>query len=115
MGRIQVCSMHVDLHKRSVDKRTDTRQGTGRVPEETHTVHYALRKLGLRGCLRRSRMCVVKNNFPAGRRNFERGTEFFNRNPVRGAMEPTVVLSDHELEPKLGKCFESQDVSRNRQ
>ena len=36
--------MHVDLHKRSVDKRTDTRQGTGGVSKETHNVHYALHK-----------------------------------------------------------------------
>ena len=39
--------MYVDLHKRSVDRRTDTRPGTGRVPEETHNVHDALHKLGL--------------------------------------------------------------------
>ena len=39
--------MKLDLDKRSVDRRTDTRPGTGRVPEETHNVHYALHKLGL--------------------------------------------------------------------
>ena len=39
MGRIHVCSMHVDLHKRSFDRRTNL--------EETHHVHYALHKLGL--------------------------------------------------------------------
>ena len=37
----------MDLHKRSIDRRTDTRQATGRVPEETHNVHCAFHKLGL--------------------------------------------------------------------
>ena len=47
MGRIQICSLHVDFHKRGFDRRTNTRPGTRRVPEETHDVHYALHKLGL--------------------------------------------------------------------
>ena len=48
-------------------------------------------------------MGVVKNNYPAGGGNFKHGTGFLNQNPVRGIMEPAVVLSAHELESNLGK------------
>ena len=41
LGRIPLRCIHVDSCKRSCDKRTDTRQGTGRLPEETHNVQYA--------------------------------------------------------------------------
>ena len=47
MGGIQVSHVHVDLHKRSVDKRTNAQPATGGEPEDTNDVHYALRKLGL--------------------------------------------------------------------
>ena len=62
--------MHMDLHNGSVDRRTDTRQGTRRVPKETHNVHYAVHELGLCWYFRRSRIGVVKDNYPAGGKNF---------------------------------------------
>ena len=46
---------------------------------------------------------VVKDNFPAGGGHSKHGTGFQNRCSVRGTMEPTVVLSAHELESHLGK------------
>ena len=95
--------MHVDLHERSVDRRTNTRLGTRRVPEETHDVHHALHKLGLCWYFRRSRMGVVKNSYPAGEGNFKHGTAFQNRSPVCCTMERNMVLSAHELESNLGK------------
>ena len=64
LGGVQIRCMHVDLHKRSVDRRTNAQQGKGRVPEETLNVHGALHKLGLCRCFRRSRMGVVKDNYP---------------------------------------------------
>ena len=52
LGRVQVRYMYVDLYKRSFDRRTHTRSGTGRVFEEKHDVHYAPHKLGLCRCFR---------------------------------------------------------------
>ena len=98
MDRIQVRGMHVDFQKRSVDRRTDTRQGTGRVAEETHHAHYARHNLGLCRYVRRSRMGVVKDDYPAGGGFCQHGTGFQNRCPVCCTMEPFVVLSAHELE-----------------
>ena len=102
MGWIQVRCMHVDIHKRSVNRRTDTRLGTGKVLRETHNIHYVLRKLGLCRYVRRSRMGVIKDIYPAGGRNFKHGTGFHNRCPVCCIMEPIVVLSVHELKSNFG-------------
>ena len=37
--------MYVDINKRSFDRRTGTRSGTGRAFEETRNVHHALHEL----------------------------------------------------------------------
>ena len=47
VGKVQVRCMYVDFYKRSFDKRPDSRSGTGKLPKETHKVHYALHELGL--------------------------------------------------------------------
>ena len=92
----------MDLHKRSFDRRTNSRPGTRIVPEETHNVHCALHKLGLCWYFRGSRMGVIKDNYPTRGRNSKHGTGFQNRCPVRGTMEPIVVFSTYELESKFG-------------
>ena len=88
--------MKLDLDKRSVDRRTDTRPGTGRVPEETHNVHYALHKLGL--CRVSSRTIFQQEEEILGM-----VLGFQNRCSVRGTMEPTVVVTAHGLESHIGK------------
>ena len=43
----EIRRMHVDLHQRGADKRTNTHSGNGAVLKETNDVHYAMHEMGL--------------------------------------------------------------------
>ena len=89
--------------KEALTERTDTRQGTRRISEETHDVYYVLHKLGLCRYVRRLRMGVIKDNYPTRGRNFKHCMQFQNRCSMRGTMEPFVVFSTLECESNPGK------------
>ena len=63
-GGIPICHVHVYLHHKSIDKRTNTNSSSGRVFAEANVVHYVLHDLGLCWNFRRSRVGVRKYHFP---------------------------------------------------
>ena len=65
-------------------------------------------KLGLCRYVRRSRMGVVKDNYPPGVGNFKHGTGFHNRCPVCCTMEPSCISVPTNLNRILGSDLKIQ-------
>ena len=72
------------------------------VPEETHKVCYALHELGLCTAFVDHEWVSSRTIFELEEEILSMALDFKNFCPVRGAMEPVVVLCAHRLESHLG-------------
>ena len=111
MGEIQICCMHVDLYERSVDRRTNTRQGTGQILDRLEEEYLRKRMMSIMLCT--NWVCAgtfVHHEWVSSRTIIQREEDHFkhdvgfqNRCSVRGPKEPLVVFCTYEFESDHGQ------------